>query len=143
MLNKFLEENQCSLNMAIAWSVNAKNSLQNVHRFSPFELAIGQNPLLLYAATDMLSALSPMQASEITQQHLNNIYKAREAFTVSENSKKIHGSLSHNVQTSNNIFVTGGSVYYKQACDRRWRGSAKVLGRDGQQVLVKYGGIYV
>ena len=33
-------------------------------------------------------------------------------------------------------------MYYKRACDRRWRGPAKVLEKDGQQVLVKHGGIY-
>ena len=44
MLNKVLEENYCSLDIALAWCLNAENTLQNVHGFSPFQLAIGQNP---------------------------------------------------------------------------------------------------
>ena len=48
------------------------------------------------------------------------------------------------MRTSNdNIFVTGDSVYYKQASTRRWTGPAKVLRKDGQQVLVKHGSTYV
>ena len=48
------------------------------------------------------------------------------------------------MRTSNdNIFVTGDSVYYKRASDRRWRGPAKVLTKDGQQVLVIHDGTYV
>lgn len=36
-----------------------------------------------------------------------------------ENSEKTHRALRRNVQTrNNNIFVTGDSVYYKQASDR-------------------------
>ena len=63
---------------------------------------------------------------------------------MSENSEKLRGALKSNVQASNdNIFVTGDSVYYKQACDRRWRRPARDLGKGSQQVLVKYGGIYV
>ena len=29
---------------ALSWCVNAKNSLANVHEFSPFQFALGQNP---------------------------------------------------------------------------------------------------
>ena len=34
MLNKVLEENYCSLDIALAWCLNAENTLQNVHGFS-------------------------------------------------------------------------------------------------------------
>ena len=70
-----------------------------------------------------------MQTNEIIRQHPNNIHKATEAFTMTENSEKICKAFRHNVQTSNNnIFVTGDSVFYKQARDRRWSEKAKVLG---------------
>ena len=58
-----------------------------------------------------------------------------------ENLEKTHRALRRNVQTcNNNIFVAGDSVYYKQASDRWWR-PATVLGKDGQQVLGKHGGM--
>ena len=34
-------------------------------------------------------------------------------------------------------------MYYKSANDRRWKGPARVLGQDGQQVLVKHGSNYI
>ena len=144
MLNKVLEEQHCNFEVALAWCLNAKNSLQNVHGFSPFQLAIGQNPSLPCAFSDKLPALSKVDHSNIIRQHLNTLHKAREAFVMNENSEKIRRALRHNVRTSNdNIYVTGDSVYYKRACDRRWRGPAVVLGKDGQQVLVKHGGKYL
>ena len=45
--------------------------------------------------------------------------------------------------SNDNIFVTGESVHHKRVCDRYWRGPAVGLGKDGQEVLVKQGGIYV
>ena len=110
-LNKVLDENHCSLD--VAWCVNGKHSLQNVHGFSPFQLATGKNPSLSHVATDELSAFSPMQTNEIIRQHLNNIHKAREDFIMSGSSKKIPRALRHNVRAdNNNTFVT---VYYKRA----------------------------
>lgn len=46
MFNKVLVENRCSLDMALAWCINAKNYLQNGHRFSTFQLATGQKPFI-------------------------------------------------------------------------------------------------
>ena len=83
------------------------------------------------------------QHSKIISDHLN-IHKAQEAFIKSENSEKIRRALRHNIRIlDDNIFVTGDSVYYKRASDRRWRGQAKDLEKDGQQVLVKHGDTYV
>ena len=39
--------------------------------------------------------------------------------------------------------INGDSVYFKRANKRLWRGPGKVLGQDGQQVLVKYRSNYV
>ena len=87
MLNKVLEENHCSLDMVLAWYVTTKNYLQNVHRFSPLQVAVGQNPSLPCATTDRVSASSPMQTCEIIRQQLNNIHQAKEAF-ISENFRE-------------------------------------------------------
>ena len=46
MLDKFLENQNINFQLALAWCTNTKNSLANVHGFSPFQLAIGQNPVL-------------------------------------------------------------------------------------------------
>ena len=143
MLNKVLKENYYALDIALAWCLNAKNNLQNAHGFSPFQLAAYQNPSLPCAFTDKLPALLMTQHSKIISYHLNIIHKAQEAFTMNESSEKIRRARRHNIRTSHdNIFVTGDCVYYKRASDRRWRGPPKVLGQDGQQVLVKHGDKY-
>ena len=144
MLNKVPEENHCSLDIALNWFLNAINTLQNVHGFSPFQLEISQNPSLSCTFTDKSPALSMIQLSKIISDNLNIIHKPQEAFMMNKNSEKIQRALRHNICTSNNnIFVTGDSVCYKRSSDRKRRGPAKVLGKDGQQVQVKHGGTYV
>ena len=44
MLNKVLDDTQCQPDLALSWCINTKNSLHNVHAFSPYQLAIGKNP---------------------------------------------------------------------------------------------------
>ena len=122
-----MEENQCSLEVALAWCINVKNSLQNVHGFLPFQLALGQNPKLPSVLSDNPPAFMSPSSSKILLDNLNALHKAREAFIMSESSECIRQALRHNVRTySNNVFVTGDSVYYKRANDRKWRGPGKV-----------------
>ena len=41
MVMKTLEDSRCSLQIALAWAVSAKNSLSNVNRYSPNQLVFG------------------------------------------------------------------------------------------------------
>ena len=41
------------------------------------------------------------------------------------------------------IFVTSDTVYYKRRDSKKWKGPGKVIGVDGQQILIKYGNTYV
>ena len=144
MLDKVIEDTGCSIHIALAWSVNAKNSLDNIHGFSPYQLSIGTNPRLPTSFTDKPPALDFEPATKMIKQNLNALHKAREAFITSENSERIRRALRHNIRTTNNyVYTTGDSVYYKRANSKRWRGPGRVLGRDGQQVLVKHGSTYI
>ena len=58
MLDRILEESTNNIDIADAWVINAKNSLTNVHGFSPYQLAIGQNLILPCAATSRPPQLS-------------------------------------------------------------------------------------
>ena len=44
MLLKTCEESGSDLQIALQWVINAKNSLSNVHGFSPYQLVFGMNP---------------------------------------------------------------------------------------------------
>ena len=46
MPDKTLEDNKINLEFTLAWCINAKNSLANLHGSSPFQLALGQKPRL-------------------------------------------------------------------------------------------------
>ena len=121
-----MEENQCSLEVTFAWSISEKNLVQNVYGFSPSQLALGQNPKLPSVLSNKLPAFTSSSSSKMLLDNMNALHKAREACITSESSECIRQALHHNVRTySDNVFVTGNSVYYKQANNRKWRGPKK------------------
>ena len=144
MMDKVLDDTSCDLPTAVAWCVNAKNSLANMSGFSPYQLSIGTNPKLPSTLTDTLPSLTAPVTSKVLSDHLQAIHKAREAFIACENSDKIRRALTHNVRSSGDVkYVTGDSVYFKRDDTSAWHGPGKVLGQDGQQVLIKQGSYYV
>ena len=57
---------------------------------------------------------------------------------------KRSGELQHIILEPQGIkYITGDHVYFKRADSREWHGLARVLGKDGQQVLVKNRSTYV
>ena len=144
MIDKVIADTNCSLELAVAWSINAKNSLQNVQGFSPYQLSIGTNPILPSVTNNKLPALTNEPTFNIIRQNLQALHKAREAFIQAENSSKIKRALSHNIRTSGDIkYLSGDVVLYKRLNNNEWHGPAKVLAQDGQQILLKHGGVYV
>ena len=108
MLNKVLEDTKCPFDIALQWCMNAKNSLHNVHRFSLYQLALGQNPKLPSLLNNKLPAYGSNPPSEIIRQNLNTLHIARNSFIQSENSERLHRAMAHNIRHSNNsVFVTG------------------------------------
>ena len=144
MLDKVLRDTDCSFDMALSWCINAKNSLTNVHGFSPYQLAIGTNPRLPSITTDKPPALSGEPATTLIKTNLDALHKAREAFIQSEHSERIRRALSHNIRTSGDVkYITGDQVYYKRKDSNEWHGPGTVLGQDGQQILIKHSSYYV
>ena len=143
MLQKVSEEQKCDLPTALCWAIHAKNSLSNVHGFSPYQIAIGRTPQLPCVLNSDLPALDSPENS-IVLRNLQSMEAARRAFVEAESSERIKRALKHNIRVSNNYkFVSGDIVYYKRNDAKKWKGPAKVLGTDSQQVLLKHGGIYV
>ena len=48
MLERILEENKCSMEVALAWAVSAKNSLQNLYGYSPNQFLARIQAFLLF-----------------------------------------------------------------------------------------------
>ena len=97
MMDKVLHDVNCDIEIALAWCLNVKNALQNVHGFSPYQLALGQNPKLPASDTDRPSALATSQPkSDVLPQNLNALHGAREAFMEVEHSERVKRAKSYN-----------------------------------------------
>ena len=144
MLDSIMEDNNINIHIALAWALNAKNSLSNCHGFSPYQLSIGSNPKLPCAFSDLPPALTHKATSKIIKQNLDALHRAREAFIRAENSERIRRAARINIRHANvNTYTTGDTVYYKRNDNRKWHGPGVVIGRDGSQVLIKHGSYYV
>ena len=141
---KTMAESKCSKKTALCWAIHSKNSLANVHGFSPYQLAIGYTPNLPNVLSNKLPANEDFSTSGYLSEILQSMSAARKAFIQSENSERIKRALRHNVRpSSNNKYFTGDSVYYKRNDARKWKGPGKVIGYDAQQILIKHGSVYV
>ena len=130
--------------MALTWSLAAHNSLSSVHGFSPFQLVFGRNPVLPCLMNAKPPALDNETTSDIIRKNLNAMHAARQAHIKCESDSRVRRALRHNIRTSGDtVYVTGDKVYYKRVDSRRWKGPGTVIGQEGQQVLVKHGGVYI
>ena len=134
----------CSLEIALSWAINVKNSLSNVCGFSPYILVFGRNPQLPSVLEGKPPSLKPKTTLKLVTGNLKALHVAREAFIKSEVSEKIKRALKHNIHTSNdNKFFSGDKIYFKRRGESRWSGPGTVLGQDGQQILVKHGSYHI
>ena len=144
MLQKIVEEQKTTLEVALAWAIQAKNSMANVHGFSPAQLAIGYTPMVPSVLSDDPPALETREGDDIISENLNCMKLAREAFIKAESSERIKRALRHNIRPSaSNKFYSGDTVYYKRNDSRKWKGPGKVIGSDSSNILIKHGSSYV
>ena len=100
MLDKVLEDTYCDFDIALTWCLNAKNSLQNVHGFTSYQLALGQHPVLPVVLRDKLPALTPTPSGYIINHaNLNALHAARSTFIESEQSERLCRALQSNIRT--------------------------------------------
>ena len=140
MVTKIISEQpDLSLKVALAWAVNAKNCLQMVGGFSPYQLVYGCNPNLPSILEGDLPALEGTTSSDIIAGHLNASHLARKAFIAAETSEKIRRALRHRVRPTGRVYGNGDKVYFKREEQKEWKGPATVIGQDGKTVVLKYG----
>ena len=133
----------CSTEVALAWALCAKNSLSNVHGFSPNQLVFGKNPNFPNVLDNKVPANNTETKSEIMEMHLNALNTSRQEFVKAEASEKIKRALSRKTRSySDKVYCIGDMVYYKRLSSDNWHGPAKILGKDNQTCLLKHGGFY-
>lgn len=144
IVRKIVDESGCDLEVALAWAVSARNTLTNYAGFSPNQLVFGHNPGLPNVYQNDPPALEITQASDIVRNNLNALHVARREFLKTESSERLSRALRHNIRSSDlNDVQNGDEVFYKRAGHNEWHGPGIVIGRDGKQVLVRHGGVYV
>lgn len=62
ILLQLREDNKCDLETSLNWALMAKNALNNVHGYSPYQLVFGRNPNLPSTLIDKLPALDCRKA---------------------------------------------------------------------------------
>ena len=75
-----IDDIHCPVEIALCWAVNAKNSLQNIHGFSPYQLVFGKNPNLPSVSDNKLPALEGVTGSQMVADNLN----AKHSFKISQ-----------------------------------------------------------
>ena len=129
--------------MALCWSLNAKNCLENQYGYSPFQLHIGANPKLPSATRDGPPALEGITKSKSLAQHLTAMHLAREAFVEAESSASLRKALKSKIYSKGDGIQEGDLVYYQKndskAKSRVWRGPAKVVAVNGKKLFIDQG----
>ena len=122
MLDKILEESNFDIDLAVIWSVNAKNYLTNIHGSSPYQLAIGTNPKFILST--ILNIGTDIQKFTSNSESKWGIYCQWKLWKI-ETIK----------------CLTDNSASFKYS--KSWHGPAKVLRQDGQHVLIKNWNRYI
>lgn len=144
LMVKTMDDTKCDMTTAVCWALSAKNSLSNVYGYSPNQLVFGKSVALPSVQTDKPPAQNSTCTSEYLANNLNALHKARQAHIQQESCERLRRALSRKTRSySDTVFSNGDSVYYWRNNSNEWHGPAKVLGKDGQQCLLKHGGIYV
>ena len=129
--------------VALAWAISAKNSLQNHAGFSPNQLVFGHNINIPSVLTAALPALENFTSSDIIRKNMEAMRKAKESYIQAESSERIRRAQRHNVRTyTDERYCNSCKVYYRRKNFKGWKSPGVVLGQDGKYVLVRHRGAY-
>ena len=141
MVKKTQEDTHCSFEITLAWAISAKNTLHNVHGFSPNQLVFGWNSNLSSFLNDKLPVLEGVSTIGVVASNLNAMHAARKQFIKCESLEKFRCALCHQVRTGiRQSYKNCDVVFYKRNLCDRWLGPGTVIGWEHKQVLVKHGG---
>ena len=143
-VQRVIDDASCSVEIALSWAVSARNCLHNFSGYSPSQLVYGRNPSFPNVVDANPSQLENITSSEIVANNLNALNAARRDFIRNESNEKIQRALLRQVRDDDpRKFTVGDSVFYKRNISDKWRGPARVIGRDGKQVIVRHGGMVI
>ena len=103
MMEKVLSDVGCSLEVALAWCLSAKNALLNSYGYSPNQLVFGYNPNFPSVIDNKLPALQGVMSSKLIASHLNALHAARRKFIKTEADEKLRRALRHQTRTATSL----------------------------------------
>ena len=112
MVKKTREETHCNFEIALAGAISAKNTLHNVHGFSPNQLVFGRNPNLSSFLNDKFPALDGVSTSKVLASNLNAMLAARKQFIKRESLEKLRCVLCYQVKTGITQSYKNGDFYH-------------------------------
>ena len=141
------QDPQLSAKLALLWAVLAKNSLQNVSGFSPFQIVFGEAPSLpsVYAAGP--PGLEEVTMSKAMADHINAMFLGRQAYIECESDRVLKAALKQRVYQRGDDIKQGDWIYFKNKPIKmghsKWEGPVKVIGKDRKTLYVVRGGKFL
>ena len=121
--------------VALAWVIQAVNTLQNVNGFTPFQLVFGRLPRHPTLVEDNPGANEEIADSQaMWARHYRMMMAAREAFIKSESDRVLRKALEQRTYTDPSKVGPRDWVYFRRNHERYWRGPAKVVLKDGKNI---------
>ena len=84
MLLRTYEDKNVSIEKAWQWVINLKNSLTNVHGFSPYQLVFSFNRKLPNIFMNRPPAIEEPTISKLVADNVNAMHSARKAFAANK-----------------------------------------------------------
>ena len=142
MLSKMrMKDPQMSDSVALTWALMAKNTLQNISGFSPFQIVFGKTPALPSVYTAGPSGLEEVVMAKNVAENINAMHLAREAFIAGESDKILKAALKDRIYTRGRSIEIGDWIYFKNK--DKWQGPVKVVGKDGKSLFIVRGGKFL
>ena len=112
MIKMRLEDLSLSAEVALTWALVAKNTLQNVSGFSPFQIVFGKAPQLPSVYTAGPPGLEEVVMDKAVANHINALHMARQAYIAGESDKVLKGMLKQRIYTRGDEIDRGDWIYF-------------------------------
>ena len=140
MIQKMMDSDKSlTPDMALYWALNAKNSLENVYGFSPYQLVFASNPRLPTLMNYGPPGYEGVTNSQVFSRNMNALLLAREEYIKSESCSVLKKALKSRVHTKGEDIVEGDNIYYKKGKEKIWRGPSKVISVNGKKLFIDQG----
>ena len=129
MMEKVMSDVGCSLEVALAWCISAKNLLLNSYGYSPNQLVFGYNPNFPSVMRNKPPALEGVITSKLIALHLNALHSARKRFIKSEADEKLRRAQRHKTRLSTSkVFRVVIRYFIREVIQATGKGQELLLG---------------